>query len=73
MIYKSTEETTISNEIKTMQRTEKFGQNMMRGKEKEKRGKEEREEERKKNKIEERKPDRIRTRICTVIVILPFN
>ena len=56
-----------------MQRTEKFGQNIMRGKEKEKRGKEEREEERKKNKIEERKPDRIRTRICTVIVILPFN
>ena len=31
-----------------MQRTEKFGQNMMRGKEKEKRGKEEGEEERKK-------------------------
>ena len=71
MIYKSTEETTISNEIKTMQRTEKFGQNMMGEKEKEKRGKEEGEEERKKK--EERKPGRMRTRICTVIVILPFN
>ena len=34
-----------------MQRTEKFGQNMMGEKEKEKRGKEEGEEERKKNKI----------------------
>ena len=34
-----------------MQRTEKFGQNMMGEKEKEKRGKEEGQEERKKNKI----------------------